>query len=42
MFERSTAMKVLATEKSAANTAGNRAVVGDIIQTDEGFSGPGH
>jgi hypothetical protein len=42
MFERSTTVKVLATEKGAANTTGNTVVVGGVIQSDEGFSGSGH
>jgi hypothetical protein len=42
MFERSTTVEVLATEKGAAYTAGNAVVVGSVIQTDKGFSRPGH
>jgi hypothetical protein len=42
MLERPSTLKILATEKGSANTAGNTVVVGGVIQSDESFSGLGH
>jgi hypothetical protein len=42
MFERPTAVEVLATEKGATNTARNAVIVGGVIETDEGFSRSWH
>jgi hypothetical protein len=38
MFERPSAVEVLATEKGMANTAENAVIVGGVIETDEVFS----